>query len=593
MAKQGHNILATLLELDSQDRIYSSKLELDGGVTWSGLPLLSAAGPDHALLHFAGGPEAWVCRVVGHTLEVSRLPAALPVSGGFGGLPLLLPDGNLLAAGGWPPSRTITGISLNRAPYFLELGKMPGPGRHCVSTTLAAGHFVLGFGGWGTGPLDELWVFDLKTGLSSEVRKEKAWHPASSLVPLVVQRGELWLLGGRDTSKISHIPLKKLAALVEDARVRAALETALGEMKEGKAEAFLTRHLTQKLPESKQETPPADSKPKLLRACTESLAGKPQEVVTTSVSSAHSAALERLQNALEASQHNLLKTQNKLDAVSASLSFTLERLKGAEEGEEAAAKLRDELESARRRCGMLEAQLRAARVDESSLRVPLTFCCLPVLGFALLPPPNGRPRFSTVRSLEVHTPSLPRNQGFQREYRQVFGLFLTGELSMRLLAADGLAPAVELRGAAARQVAAALPRGALFPNRCGLPLASRAHPLRPDAKLMDSREAGCWRELCETDCPLRRSVRESAPASFQVASAILEAYDPLQPETRMAATGRLRWALHTRTKARGAGGLLGIDESILFLQRMQKRLEDSRPGEDWRIDPLDSFGGRK
>ena len=166
----------------------------------------------------------WYCDVTGDTLAIRKLKTRMPTWGGFATVPIRIADGKLLAVGTNPESTDITLVHCDEKPQFEKIGDIPGEARRNTSSVLIGDRFVVGFGGRNINRLGDLWVFDLQTRRSSQVRRRGKWHPEDILVSLVVQGGVLYLLA----ITISCISLTALAALIEDRELRIAFSRQVG-----------------------------------------------------------------------------------------------------------------------------------------------------------------------------------------------------------------------------------------------------------------------------------------------------------------------------------------------------------------------------
>jgi len=428
--------------------------------------------------------------------------------------------------------------------------------------------------------MDDLWVFDAASGRASRVRQEGDWHPASSLVPLVVQDGVLYLLGGRGTSSAHGIPLATLSVLLEEADVQRALEAILRLDKD--VQSKKRREFTG----SGSVWRDASWGPQ--ERAVEEFVGAEAWGSESNIRGAGDdlESPRSLRAALDGSQLELTEAHERLEEVSCELAVTLTELQQVKKSEEEATALRRELEAERERCQKLEAQLCAQRVQDSFVRVPLPFVLLPPLLFPLQGVLDGERSRKFQHSLESHSASLPRDSGFLREYERMFGPLLADGLGPRILAASVLSLAQTARERSVLQVAAVLRPGQFFPASCGLPALTRLHPLRTSAKLQDSATACCWRSLCTGTRRTPRNVREQAPPTFQALSALLdrpEGADPLRSEAFHAASGRLREAVQARGLLRSAGRIMDLQDAIGFLGALERagRKRGEREAAPW------------
>jgi len=179
-------------------------------------------------ISFNCSDEIWIGEIKGEELAVAKHPDHLPMAEGFDAPPLRLQDGKFLAAGGWPPSRAITLITLGQRFSFEKIGDMPGKERSFVSIILVKERFVVGFGGWNDNYVDDMWIFDIKTRKISSVKKEGEWHPSCSSPVLAVRDKELYVIGGSGASSAHCLSFSALSHLIHNGGVRTSFCRCLG-----------------------------------------------------------------------------------------------------------------------------------------------------------------------------------------------------------------------------------------------------------------------------------------------------------------------------------------------------------------------------
>lgn len=260
MAGRGRKVCAALVRVAGGPLVEGScsvtELTVKGRIGWHREPFLAGFSERQALLYFAGQRNLWRCTVNGTDLVLEELATRSPPRYGFVTVPLCLPEGKLVVAGSLPCSTDITVISLGEEPVFQKASTIPTVKASHVSTVLVRDRFLIGFGGLCGLPellgrcQDDLWIADLRTGLSSGVRRKGAWHPRAYLTPLAVQGDVLCLLGGSVTRAISSIPLSVLASLILNPRVRRTFRAVLNiptRLKSVCAGSYVTSFLPYKL----------------------------------------------------------------------------------------------------------------------------------------------------------------------------------------------------------------------------------------------------------------------------------------------------------------------------------------------------------
>lgn len=219
-----YNVFAFLVDVGaeplSRSTFKMSKLTVSGDRSWPDRPYLCGTSESRAVLYFHDQKEMWQCSVEGLTLTMRKLPIQMPFRGGFGVVPLQLPDGNLLVAGSACRSRVITNIVVSEALDFENLGNMPCSPRTQVSLLLIKEQFVLGFGG--ASSLSDLWIFDLNSRRGSVIKQTGDWHPGGAFSPMAISDGQLYIIGGVCSKRVYRISLETLASLIQDVRISVA-----------------------------------------------------------------------------------------------------------------------------------------------------------------------------------------------------------------------------------------------------------------------------------------------------------------------------------------------------------------------------------
>jgi len=232
MAGEGGNVFAALVDIDggqlSESKIHMTELIVEGDDDWIYWPFLCSVSESRALLYFDEGYSLRYCDIKDQVVTMRKFSTYMSADGEFRTLPLCLPDGKLLVAGKYPCSRSITLISGDAKPQFERIGEIPGRWRYRVSTVLLGERFVIGFGGKNKTPLDDLWIFDIKTRKGSPVTKKEAWHQPDYSATLAVQDNALYLVGGWYTTSVHCISLQALSELIVDVTFQSTFQTVLG-----------------------------------------------------------------------------------------------------------------------------------------------------------------------------------------------------------------------------------------------------------------------------------------------------------------------------------------------------------------------------
>jgi len=224
MAGEYDDVSAALVDVDEgplcNSTIHITELAVIGDKKCSSRPYLSPISESRALLYFARGSGMWHCDIDRATLNMQKLATEMPAAGGFNSLPIRVSERRLLVAGAFPYSRDITLVISKENPRFEKIADIPGPARDSTSAVLVEERVMVGFGGHDRGYLNDLWIFDLQTCKSSTVRRKGNWHPGGWHVPLVVQNGTLYLVGGEINCSAFSLTLASLASLIRRASVR-------------------------------------------------------------------------------------------------------------------------------------------------------------------------------------------------------------------------------------------------------------------------------------------------------------------------------------------------------------------------------------
>jgi len=233
------DLLCALVSIDpgelTKESIHIGEKKVSGWTKLERIPFLVQLPKDKVWASFLNSNEIWIGEIKGEELVMTRHPGHLPLITGFGALPLRLPDGKLLLAGGWPSWTGIVLISTGKYFFPRKIGDIPGQWKCCVSTVLIGQRFVVGFGGAlyrGSLSLAErtsdLWIFDLQTGKTSPVITDGEWHPATYWPFLTVDKGTLYIVGGCGCTSVHSISLQDLSDMIQNVDFYHAFQVSLG-----------------------------------------------------------------------------------------------------------------------------------------------------------------------------------------------------------------------------------------------------------------------------------------------------------------------------------------------------------------------------
>jgi len=212
----------------TQQSIHVEEKRVTGWKSYGLGPHLAQIAENKVWASFHNSDEIWIGELKGEEVVMTKHSDHLPTEEGFGAPPLRLPDGRLLAAGGWPSSADITLITPGERFSFEKIGDIPGEGRYCVSTTLIKERFVVGFGGWVGVHMDEMWIFDLQTKKASPVAREGDWHPVVSWPFLTIKDDILYIVGGQKTQSVHSITFQNVSDLIQELDFQPIFQRALG-----------------------------------------------------------------------------------------------------------------------------------------------------------------------------------------------------------------------------------------------------------------------------------------------------------------------------------------------------------------------------
>jgi len=227
------NFFCALVSIDSAElngkSIYIEEKRVVGLERWKDEAYLVQISENKVWASFRWSDEIWIGELKGEELVLTKHQDHLPMAKGFGAPPLPLPDGRLLAAGGYPYSTSITLITPGDHFSFEKIGDIPGEERDSVSTILINERFVVGFGGWnGKQDMANMWIFDLKSQKASPLAKEGEWHPATYWPFLAIKDGVLYIVNGDNSTDIHSITLQHLSELIQDLDFQPVFQAVLG-----------------------------------------------------------------------------------------------------------------------------------------------------------------------------------------------------------------------------------------------------------------------------------------------------------------------------------------------------------------------------
>lgn len=548
----GNRRLAILLRLDdgalSPARIHTTTLAVSGGAGWPDGPYLGRLTDSRAMFYFPGRNELWTCDVQGSHLEV-RSAGRTPLPGGFCCQPAVTSDGRLLVAGGRPVTRAVCALAVDSSLTAEDLGELPGEARSRSSTVLVQGRFVVGFGGAVTGNkrLDDLWVFDLQTRAGSAVRKDGTWHKPDRDVPLAVQGGALFIVGGVEDSGVYALPLPTLATLIENPRIRQAFHEAVRSLRIASWSPPTRPALSMRKSLANQPPTPQPTVPQ-----------------TASQVAPLQAELERIWRELEAANRARENVTRELRRAEEELrQERAAREQDRRAAERQAAEQAAVISALQAEREELQTRLRAAP-PPGALAIPMPRPALP------MPPAPGRLRLSrerlhrTLAANRAHHDDLLQQAFFLREYRRAFGPLLEeGIPRLTLLCSESLRQ---------RSAAVALARQGSFSVRPGqFPPPNFVH-----AALAGCRSSGVGDKLADSEvaqcvgspAALLPAAREQAPPVYRSLLTFLDVRDPLGPEALHETRVRIRRVLQVARAAEQ--GLQGADlaNTIRSLQRL-------------------------
>jgi len=230
--EDGTGFFCALVSIDpgelTEASIHIEEKKVTGWGKYKTVPFLVQISESKVWASFDDSDEILIGEIKATELVMTKHPDHLPMTEGFGVLPLRLPAGRFLVAGGLLLSADITLITPGEHFSFEKIGDMSGKGRSYVSTALVEERFVVGFGGWDGDYQNNMWIFDLKTYKISAVKEQGEWHPDSLLAVLVVRDKELYVIGGIETWSVHCLSFASLSQLIQHGGVRRAFCSCLG-----------------------------------------------------------------------------------------------------------------------------------------------------------------------------------------------------------------------------------------------------------------------------------------------------------------------------------------------------------------------------
>jgi len=203
-------------------------------ISISGNVFLTQCGPSAVFACCSLSTTLYLIEVADMKLSVKQLEAkGLPLQ--LKSAPVVLPDGRLLAVGGWVADGSVSqdGIPFG-VPYdgiaeltisdsvveISELMCFSAPARQGAAVTLIGNRFLAVFGGWGGEALDDLFLVDLRTRRCSLVQKDGLWHAAEYQGGLFVAKNSLYIVGDSEAGSVHSIPIPGLRSLIQTDELR-------------------------------------------------------------------------------------------------------------------------------------------------------------------------------------------------------------------------------------------------------------------------------------------------------------------------------------------------------------------------------------
>jgi len=221
------DIFCALVSIDpgelTKESIHVEEKHIIGWAKYTTAPFLVQISESKVWASLQDSDGIWIGELKGDELVMTKHPDHLPMRKGFVAVPLRLPDGRFLIAGGRPDLTDITVITVGERFSFEKIGNIPGEGRCDVSTIFIGGRFIVGFGGWNDEDnMNELWIFDLRNLRGSSVKKEGE-ETRRTYWPILVTRGQvLYMIGDWGASDAFSISFATLARLIQLGSMRSA-----------------------------------------------------------------------------------------------------------------------------------------------------------------------------------------------------------------------------------------------------------------------------------------------------------------------------------------------------------------------------------